>query len=98
MNSFHATQVVAWQCGLWGYKTCKRRVPAIMEELIPAEIKEGMVEPKSTSRTQKDWFVASKLDKPEVLKANARDLAFFLGRNDSDERIGWTNFIVVSGT
>ena len=53
MNSFHATQVVAWQCGLWGYKTCKRRVPAIMEELIPAEIKEGMVEPKSTSRTQK---------------------------------------------
>ena len=60
-----------------------------MEELIPAEIKESiMVETKSTSRTQKDWFVASKLDKPEVLKANSRDLAFFHGHNDSS----WTNF------
>ena len=63
-----------------------------MEELIPAETTGGMVEPKSTSSTQKDWFVASELDKPEVLKANTCDLAFFLVRNDSDKRIGWTNF------
>ena len=63
-----------------------------MEELIPAEITGGMVEPKSTSSTQIDWFVASELDKPEVLKANACDLAFFLVHNDSDKRIGLTHF------
>ncbi len=101
MNSFHATQVAAWQRGpsvdmglpnLKPVKESTTRVPAIMEELIPADIRGGMVEPKSTSSTQKDWFVASDSDKPEVLKANACDLAFFFGRNDSHERIGWTNF------
>ena len=60
-----------------------------MEELIPAKITGGMVEPKPTSSTQKDWFVALELDKPEVLKANACDL---LVRNDSDKKIVWTNF------
>lgn len=57
-----------------------------MEEPITAEIREGMVELKSTSRTQKDWFVESELDRPEVLKANACDLAFFLGCNNSNKR------------
>ena len=77
--------------GLHNLKPLKEsttRIPAIMEELIPAEITGGMIKPKSTSSTQKDWFVASELDKPEVLKANACDLAFFLVRNDSDKRIG----------
>ena len=97
-NSFHATQVAAWQrgpalnMGLHNLKPLKesttRVPPAIMEELIPAEITGGIVEPKSTSSTQKDWFVASELDKPEVLKTNACDLAFFLVHNDSDKRIG----------
>ena len=81
--------------GLHNLKPLKEsttRVPAIMEELIPVEITGSMVEPKSTSSTQKDWFVASELDKPEVLKTNACDLAFFLVHIDSDKRIGWTNF------
>ena len=86
LNSFHATQVAAWQhgpssnMGLHNLKPLKEgttRVPAIMEELIPAEIRQGLVEPKSTARIQKEWFVASEMDKPEVLKANACDLAFF---------------------
>ncbi len=99
-NSFHATQFAAWQrgpaldMGLQNLKPLKEsttRVPAIMEELIPAGTA-GVTEPKSTSETQKEWFVASEFHNPEILKANAHDMAFFLTRNDRDNKIGWTNF------
>ena len=47
----------------------------------PAEIREGLVDPKSTARTQKERFVASELDKPEVLTANACDSMITRGFN-----------------
>ena len=53
-----------------------------MEELIPAKIVESIVEPKSTSNTQKEWFIASELHMPDVLNTNAHDLAFFFVHND----------------
>ena len=67
-------------------KTSTTRVPVIMEELIPAGITEGMVEPKSTASTQKE------LSKPELLHAKASDFAFFCVHNNSDKKIGWTSF------
>ena len=100
-NSFHATQVAAWQRGpalnmglqnMTSLKESTTRVPTIMEELIPAGIIAGMTEPKLTSGTKKEWFVASEFHKPEILHAKSCDLAFFLVRNESENRIGWTNF------
>ena len=41
--------------------------PAIIKELIPTGITEGSVESKSISNNiQKDWFVASEVNKSEL--------------------------------
>ena len=39
------------------------QVPPVMDELVPTGIVEVIVEPKSTTSTQKDWFIASKFVK-----------------------------------
>ena len=62
-NSFHATQVAAWQRGpaadmgfkdLTPSKSTTLQVPEVMDELIPAAITEGMIEPRSQQEIQKD--------------------------------------------
>ena len=70
-DSLHATQAAAWQCGpaldmaLQNLKPLESttHVPPVMDKLVPTGIIEGIVEPKSTTSTQKDWFIASKLVK-----------------------------------
>ena len=86
------TNPITLPCSLARAGKNTTRFPAIMEELIPAEIIGSSVESKSISNIQKDWFVAVEVNKSEVLKAKTCDLVFFLIRNNCDKGIGWTNF------
>ena len=100
-NTFHATQMAAWQRGPEGdlmmteiepSRTESLHVPAVMETLFPAQVIQGRTEPKSTENTQKEWFVMSK-DSQVVAKATAQDMAFFIKRQDEGQtKEGWTSF------
>lgn len=100
-NTFHATQMAAWQRGLEhdmmmkDLKPSSReslQVPQVMEKIFPAGIIEGTACPKSTGNTKREWFQKTD-DKGSVAKATAKDMAFFFKRqNEGDMKQGWTMF------
>jgi hypothetical protein len=62
-KSFHATQLAAWQRGpavnmelknIRPSKTTTLQVPDVLEELIQANIIDGLAEPKCTENTNQD--------------------------------------------
>ena len=79
-NSFHATQVAAWQSvgpesdmGLQTINPSTRtilQVPQVIQEIVPAAIQEGKAEPKSTVHAKKKWF-SDNQDHPSALSAEA---------------------------
>lgn len=101
-DSFHATQVAGWQRGppedmasdsMQPSKTTTLKVPQVMEEIFPAQIVEGKIDPSSTMHVQKDWYDQSVEDKPEYVRGIASDMAFVVKRQNGDEiRIGWIDF------
>ena len=100
-NTFHATQLAAWQRGPeldMGLKNMKPstskalKVPEIMNEIFPADMPEGKIEPKSTANTKKEWFERN-TENEEAKKARAMDMAFLINRqDDTDTKKGWTYF------
>jgi hypothetical protein len=101
-QSFHATQVAAWQrgpeadIGMQHLKPSQQesiQVPEVMEQLFPAKVIQGKAEPTLTTDTQKDWFDKPEEDSRTVTLACAQDMAFFLDRQSEGEtKQGWTSF------
>ena len=100
-NSFHATQVAGWQRGpeadmglkdLRPSKKTSLQVPEIMEQISPSEVMTGRIEPRSTADLNKEWYNESSGDNPSACHAMAKDMAFFIKRQDADDKKGWTNF------
>lgn len=100
-KSFHATQVAGWQRGpeadmelndLHPSKKTSLQVPEIMEQLSPAAVVTGKTEPGSIIQTNKEWYNEELLDNPSACVVLAKDMAFFVKRQDADIKTGWTNF------
>lgn len=90
-NTFHATQVAAWQRGPIGGPAIDTvlsdirpsdkvtlEVPKALETIIPVNFTSGSIEPIMT-KVNADWFKKPSVDVPES-QAYASDLAFFLVR------------------
>lgn len=100
-NTFHATQMAAWQRGPEGdmmmknlrpSKTESLQVPEGNEMLFPAGVRESKACPKSTENTKKEWFKKSD-ENGSIAKATVIDMAFFFKRQDEgDMKQGWTTF------
>ncbi|KAL2095499.1 hypothetical protein ACEWY4_010218 [Coilia grayii] len=100
-NSFHATQVAGWQrgpeadMGLSDLRPSAKttlQVPEIMEQLSPAAVVIGKKEPGSIIQTKKEWYNEQIQDNASACVALAKDMAFFIKRQDADLKKGWTNF------
>jgi hypothetical protein len=101
-NSFHATQVAAWQRGPEGdmglrtlqpsNKDSTLKVPDDMDELLPAQIIIGRSEPTNTSDIKHEWFTATS-ENESAVQAVAKHMTFILKRSkEKDSETGWTQF------
>ena len=98
-NTFHATQVAAWQQGqtfdrvlvtLSPSSSCKLDIPEILEKLSPVDIKEGTSNPKLALPVNPTLFKS--FGDESTKAANATDLAFVLSRQELENKPGWTVF------
>lgn len=97
-NSFHATQLAAWQRGppkdshLRDIELSDKDtliVPEEMSLLLSPNI-EGASTPKFSKEIRSDWF--NKEDCPSSLLAKAKDMAFVMIREQEIPKSTWTNF------
>ncbi|MES9880098.1 MAG: hypothetical protein ABW185_04375 [Sedimenticola sp.] len=99
-NTFHATQIAAWQRGpapddlLKNIEPSQRStlsVPEAMEAILPVNILEGTAEPPP-SEVKAEWF--NKPDEKAMCaqKAEAKDTAFMIIRHDQQKKPTWTSF------
>lgn len=97
-NTFHATQIAAWQRGqesvslLSSLKPSKRRtleVPESMDRIEQTEVKTS--EPVFLKAIETRWFESTKSEKEE-LSAQAKDMAFHILRHNGVTTSSWTGF------
>ena len=100
-NTFHATQMATWQRGqeadvelqkLEPFTRHTLIVPDALEKLYHANVSPALNEPVFTAPVDKDWFSKPEGESICVKQAKATDLAFFMGRQDSDLKPSWTLF------
>ena len=104
-NTFHATQMAAWQRGATAVNphnalkrlepsTRRLTVPNVLEDLHPINITSGKSEPVFAAPVDEVWFKEPdiKEEKECVKKAQATDLALFMSCQDSDTKPSWTVF------
>ena len=98
-NTFHATQVEAWQQGqtsdrvlatLSTSSSCKLDIPEILEKLSPVDIKEGTSHLEFALPVNPTLFKS--FGDESTKAANATDLAVLLARQELDDKPGWTVF------
>ena len=98
-NTFHATQVAAWQRGppskdiLNCIKLSTREtlnVPDVMNNIFHANIPPS--KPSFTDDLQADWFSGSSDICNTAKKAKAKDLAFVMTRENEITKCTWTSF------
>ena len=98
-NTFHATQIAAWQRGaessamLENLKPSTKHslsVPESMDRIYPVEVKQSS--PVFSRTVEKEWFDTAKDDNDSVRTAQATDLAFNMLRHQAEIRSGWTEF------
>ena len=98
-NTFHATQMAAWQRGpppeplldtLKPSKDCKLTVPEAMDTLMPAQAIEGKLKPVFSKDIDKTWYTDKNVISAK--KANATDLAYQIRRQQADVKASWTAF------
>ncbi len=100
-NTFHATQMAAWQRGqttdvsLKNLELSTRHtliVPNALEKLHPVSIKHGTCKPTFTAPVDESYFSKSEEDNECARKAKATELAFFMRRQNSEIKSSWTVF------
>ena len=86
-NTFHATQVAAWQRGqspktmLDNFKLSNTKtlaVPEEMEELCPVNISNTKPKPHFREPVQAEWYSEPERKSTSTIKAEAKDIAFNL--------------------
>ena len=99
-NTFHATQMAAWQRGQTTDASLKNLelstrhtliVPNGLEELHPVSITRGKCKPVFTAPVDEACFSKSE-DNEYARRAKATDRAFFLRRQNSEIKPSWTLF------
>ena len=100
-NTFHATQMAAWQRGKTNDASLKHLepsirqaliVPTVLEELHHVSISPGREKPVFTSPVDEACFSKAEEDNEYARQAKATDLAFFLRRQDPEIKPPWTVF------
>lgn len=100
-NTFHATQMAAWQRSQASDESFKNlqpsvkrtlSVPSALEELDPARITPGICTPVFTAPVHKTSVVNPEENNENALQAEATDLAFYLHRQDKELKPSWTVF------
>ena len=104
-NTFHATQLAAWQRGppedvtlseLRPGSNTKLTVPEVMDTLHPANI-QGKAEPSYTNdfQVETEWYMNSDAtESNNQREAEAKDMTFYLIRQEDEKqtRTSWTVF------
>ena len=101
-NSYYATQVAAWQRDPEGdlglstlqpsHKDSTLKVPAALDQLLPAQVMEGHLEPTNTSGIKSECFITTS-ENESAMQATAKDMTFILKRSkEKDSETGWTQF------
>lgn len=71
---------------------CKSlKIPAALQRISHTNVTLHSVEPRIEKGINKSWYDSSAL-LPDVKKAKLQDLKFFLGRQNEEEHVGWTEF------
>ena len=100
-ETFHATQVTAWQRGppldtdtFHNLKPSQKTltVPDALTTTLPPGNIIRSPEPKFHSNVQMHWYSESEEPDPHKVLAEAKDLAFIIKRNDEDLKLGWTPY------
>ncbi len=100
-NTFHATQMAAWQrsqtndVSLLDIELSRRHtliVPSILEELHPVPITVGKCKPVLTLHVEEVWFRQSEESNEHARQAKSTDLAFYLRRQNVEIKTSWTVF------
>ena len=99
-NSFHATQIAAWQRGTASTDLLKNiepshnstiSVPEAMKQILPVDMKEGNVTPQ-LKEMNANWFYESNGIPDCSLKTAAIDTAFMLTRQHEHTKSTWISF------
>ncbi|KAJ8886123.1 hypothetical protein PR048_012332 [Dryococelus australis] len=102
-NTFHGTQMAAFQRGLTTDAAlqvlqpstrCSLIVTNVLGELHPASITPNTCEPVFNEPVDITWFNEEDNDCSKLVEATY--LAFFLSRQDSETRPSWTEHIVIT--
>lgn len=101
-NTFHATQVAAWQRGPEDKSSFESihakksdtslTVPVEINQIKPANIIEGKSKPVFRNPVSLDMFKTPDNDNDYARSAQATDIAFHLMRQDTDKPKTWTAF------
>ena len=98
-NTFHATQMAVWQRGpapdfsfnnLVPSKDKSLSVPDAMNNIIEANIRETQCTPVFTAEVQPEWYNEVEHQNYSAQLAHAKDMAFFLKRQNENTQLGWT--------
>ena len=100
-NTFHATQMAAWQRGKTNDASLKHLepsirkaliVPTVLEEVHHVSISPGRDKPEFTSPVDEACFSKAEEDNEYARQAKTTDLAVFLRRQDPEIKPSWTVF------
>ena len=100
-ETFHATQVTAWQRGppsdtdtLKKLKPSEKTlfVPEVLTTTIPPGKVVGSPEPKFKSDVEIHWFTETQAPEPHTLLAQAKDMTFITRRRHESPRRGWSQY------
>ncbi len=90
-NTFHATQVAAWQRGpapdaqlsqLKPWSNVTLKIPEVMEKLIPASISEGKTYPVFSECVDIAWYTVKADESDIAQQARAIDMSFIVKRQN----------------
>ncbi len=100
-NTFHATQVAAWQRGpettahlshLRPSVKTSLAIPEAMQQLDVANVVEGKSAPLFTDTVEMEWYTINEDDSNVAIQARAKDMTFIVQRQNKDIRASWSSF------
>lgn len=99
-NTFHGTQIAAWQRGpapdnllknLVPSKQSTLTVPKVLETVTPVNIVKNTTEP-NLGEVKAEWFKSPEIEPQCAIDAKAKDLAFMFIRFHEETKSSWTPF------
>ena len=100
-NTFHATQVAAWQRGPETAAHLSNLRPSIitsldipdgMQQLDPVNIVEGKSVPLFADSVQMEWYTINEDDSEITIEARAKDMTLIIERQSKETCASWSSF------